>query len=47
MSVAIKNRTREEIISAFRRAMERKREWEERAQEDFKRIRQERLQFSL
>lgn len=39
---AIKNRTREEVIAAVKETLRRKREWEEKAQEDLKRIRAER-----
>ena len=44
MSAAFKNRTRDEIIAAFRESIRRKHEWEEQAQEEFKRIREERRQ---
>ena len=47
MSTAIKNRTRDEIIAAFRESIRRKHEWEEQAQEEFKRIREERRLASL
>lgn len=47
MSTAFKNRTRDEIIAAFRESIRRKHEWEEQAQEDFKRIREERRLLSL
>lgn len=36
-------KSKEEIISAFRAMIAKKKEWELEAQEDFKRIRQERL----
>lgn len=39
---AIKNRTRDEIIAAVKESLRRKREWEQQAEEDFKRIRAER-----
>lgn len=47
MSVAIKNRTRDEIIAAFRESIRRKQEWEKQAQEEFKRIREERRLLSI
>lgn len=47
MSAAFKNRTRDEIIAAFRESIRRKHEWEEQAQEEFKRIREERRLISL
>ena len=47
MSAAIKKRTRDEIIAAFRESIRRKQEWEEQAQEEFKRIREERRLASL
>ena len=43
VSAAFKNRTREEIIAAFRESIRRKHEWQERAEEEIKKIRQERL----
>ena len=46
ISPANKNRTREEIIAAFRESIRRKQEWEERTQEEFKRIREERRIFA-
>lgn len=42
MSTAFKNRTRDKIIAAFRESIRRKHEWEEQAQDDFKRIREDR-----
>lgn len=47
VTAAYKNRTREEIIAAFRESIRRKQEWQEQAQEEFKRIRKERRQLSL
>lgn len=47
MPEAIKNRTREEVIAAFRESLRKKREWEERTNEIIQRIRQERQQFSI
>ena len=46
-SVAFKNRTRDEIIAAFRECIRKKQEWQKKAEEDIKRIRQERLQLSI
>ena len=40
VSVAYKNRTREEIIAAFRESIRRKHEWQKRAEEEIKKIRQ-------
>jgi len=47
VSAAFKNRTREEIIAAFRESIRRKHEWQERAEEEIKKIRQERLHLSI
>ena len=47
MIKAIKNRTREEVIAAFRQSIQRKHEWQKKAEEDIKRIRMERLQLSI
>ena len=47
MSTAIKNRTRDEIIAAFRESIRRKQEWEMQAQEEFKRIREERRKLNV
>lgn len=41
------NKTKDELISAFRMMIAKKKEWEREAQEDFKRIRQERLSVSI
>lgn len=35
----IKNRTKEELIDAFKRAIDRKREWEQQAQQEFAEMR--------
>ena len=40
-------KSKEEIISAFRLMIEKKKAWEQEAQEDFKRIRQERLSIPV
>lgn len=47
VSAAIKNRTRDEIIAAFHESIRRKHEWQERAEQKIKEIRQERLQLSI
>ncbi len=43
VSVAFKNRTRDEIIAAFRESMRKKHEWQERAEENIRKIKEERL----
>jgi len=47
VSVAIKNRTRDEIIAAFRESIRKKQEWIKQSDEEFKRIREERRQLAL
>lgn len=47
VSVPIKNRTRDEIITAFRESIRKKHEWQERAEEEIRQIRLERQQFSI
>ena len=47
MSAAIKNRTRDEVIAAFRESIRRKQEWQERANEIILKIRQDRQQLSI
>jgi len=47
VSVAIKNRTRDEIIAAFRESIRKKHEWQARAEEEIRQIRMERQQFSI
>ena len=47
MSAAINNRTRDEIIAAFRESIRRKHEWQEQANLTIQRIRQERQQLSI
>lgn len=42
-----KKRTREEIIAAFRESIQRKREWQEKANERIQKIREERLQLNI
>lgn len=44
--VAKIKKTREEVIAAFRASIAKKKAWEEQAQADFNRIRQERIQIS-
>ena len=46
-SQAYKNRSREEIIAAFRESLRKKHEWEEQSMEVFKRIREERRKLAL
>ncbi len=40
VSVAYKNRTREEVIAAFRESIRRKHEWQEKAEKEIKKIRE-------
>ena len=47
VSPAFKNRTRDEIIAAFRESIRKKHEWQERAEEEIRKIREERLQLSI
>jgi hypothetical protein len=47
VSEAFKNRTRDEVIAAFRESIRKKQEWEAQTQELFKRIREERKQLSF
>ena len=47
VSVAIKNRTRDEIIAAFRESIRKKQEWIKQSDEEFKRIREERRRLAL
>ena len=47
LSVAIKNRTRNEIIAAFRESIHKKQKWIKQSDEEFKRIREERRQLAL
>ena len=47
VAVAYKNRTREEIIAAFRESIRKKQEWIKQSDEEFKRIREERRQLSI
>ena len=42
-----KKRTRDEIIAAFRESIRKKHEWQEKAEESIRKIREERLQFSI
>ena len=45
--VAYKNRTREEIIAAFRESIRKKQEWQEQAEASIRQIQLERSQFSI
>ena len=47
VSQAIKNRTRDEIIAAFRESIRKKHEWQAKAEENIRKIREERLQLSI
>jgi hypothetical protein len=47
VSVAYKNRTRDEIIAAFRESIRKKNEWIKESDEEFKKIREERRQLAL
>lgn len=47
VSEAYKNRTREEIIAAFRESIRRKQEWQKRAEENIRKIQEERIQLSI
>ncbi len=47
VSPAYKNRTRDEIIAAFRESIRKKHEWEEQSMEVFKNIREDRRQLAL
>ena len=42
-----KAKSREELIAAFRRAIDRRKEWEEEAQKEFEEIRNRGLQLKL
>ncbi|MBQ9637394.1 MAG: 30S ribosomal protein S7 [Prevotella sp.] len=46
-SVAFKNRTRDEIIAAFRESIRKKDEWIKQSDEEFKRIREERSKLAI
>lgn len=46
-STTKKKRTSEEIIAAFRESIQRKREWQEKANERIQKIREERLQLNI
>lgn len=47
MAELIRKRTKDEIIAAIKATLAKKKEWEKQAQEDFKRIRQERINLSV
>ena len=46
VSVAFKNRTRDEVIAAFRESIRKKNEWIKESDEEFKKIREERRQLA-
>ena len=46
-STTKKKRTREEIMADFRESIQRKREWQEKANERIQKIREERLQLNI
>lgn len=47
MIKAFKNRSREEVIAAFRQSLQRKQEWQKKAAESIEKLRQERLELSI
>ena len=47
VSVAYKNRTRDEIIAAVRESIRKKQEWIKQSDEEFKRIREERKKLAV
>lgn len=47
MSRLIKVRTRDEVIAALRQSLQRKREWEERAQKEFAEMRKNQIDIDL
>ena len=47
VSAAYKNRTRDEILAAVRESLRRKKEWQEQAVAEFKRIREERSKLTV
>ena len=47
MSKFICNRSRDEVIAALRKSLERKRDWEEQAQKDFAEMRQSQINIAL
>ncbi len=47
VSVAFKNRTRDEVIAAFHESIRKKNECIKESDEEFKRIREERRQLAL
>ena len=47
VSPAFKNRTREEVIAAFRESIRKKQEWIKQSDEEFKKICEERRQLAL
>ena len=47
MSKFIRNRSRDEILEALRKSLERKREWEEQAQKEFAEMRQSQVDIVI
>ena len=47
VSAAFKNRTRDQIIAAFRESIRKKQEWQEKTTEHIERIKQERMELSI
>lgn len=45
-SETFKNRTHDEVVAAFREAIRKKHEWQEWAEQEVKRIREERSQLN-
>ena len=43
----IKNRTRDEVIAAFRESIRKKQEWQRNAEEEIRKIREDRMKFSI
>ena len=47
LMTTFKEKSREELVAAFRRAIDRKKEWEKEAQKEFEEIRNRGLQLKL
>ena len=47
VSTAFKNRTRAEVVAAFRESIRKKHEWQLKAEAEIRKIREERMQFSI
>ena len=47
VSAAFKNRTRDEVIAAFRESIRKKQEWQRNAEEEIRKIREDRMKFSI